>query len=95
MSIDLKLPSAEESIVVKFKLPKDVADAFQLYVQAAQEQTANADESLVLATLLRHHIKKDRGFRDWLKSHTAKSKYTTKDAVANPKITAYESREVA
>jgi len=67
MSIDLKLPKASESVTVKYKLPKDIAEEFSLYVKAAQSQTPNADESLVLETILKQHMKKDRSFRAWLK----------------------------
>ena len=71
MSIDLKIPQAEESVIARFKLPKDVMDAFQFYVLPAQEQAPNADESLVLWTLLSHQLKKDRGFKDWLKKRSS------------------------
>lgn len=96
MSIDLKLPTTEESVTVKFKLPKDVASAFQLYVQAAQEQNPSADDSLVLATLVRHHIKKDRAFRNWLKSNTEKTNNEKQQPFPKTNVTGYEqSREVA
>lgn len=68
MSIDLKLPKASESVTVKYRLPKDIAEEFGLYVKAAQSQMPNADESLVLETLLKQHMKKDRSFRAWLKT---------------------------
>ncbi len=73
MSIDLKIPKTSESVVVKYKLPKDVADEFELYVKAAQSESPEADESLVLATLLAYHMKRDRGFRAWLKTYSGSS----------------------
>ena len=67
MSIDLKLSKPSEFVTIKYRLPKDIADEFTLYVKAAQEQMPDADDALVLSTLLRHHMKKDRAFRGWLK----------------------------
>jgi hypothetical protein len=52
---------------LRLRIKKEVSDEFDLYVTAAQEKTQGADESLVLEAILKKHLKRDKGFRKWLK----------------------------
>ena len=65
--IDLDIQVQSEPVNRKFRIRKEVLDEFDLYVQAAQEKTPGANESLVLEAILKNHFKKDKGFRVWLK----------------------------
>ncbi len=65
MSIDLKIPKKTATESMKFKLPQPLVEKFQLYVQAAQDQVPDCDESIVLAEILKTHIAKDKSFKKW------------------------------
>jgi len=54
---------AGEPVNRKFRIRKEVADEFGLYVKAAKDKTPGADESLVLEAILKNHFRKDKGFR--------------------------------
>ncbi|NTW82589.1 MAG: hypothetical protein HGB36_04390 [Chlorobiaceae bacterium] len=65
--INLDIQVQSEPVSRKFRIRKEVSDEFDLYVKAAQEKTKGADESLVLEAILRNHLKRDKGFRAWMK----------------------------
>jgi len=65
--IDLDIQVRSEPVNRKFRIRKEVADEFDLYVKAAKDKTPGADESLVLEAILKNHFRKDKGFRVWLK----------------------------
>jgi hypothetical protein len=65
--INLDIQVQSEPVSRKFRIRKEVSDEFDLYVKAAQEMTKGADESLVLEAILRNHLKRDKGFRAWMK----------------------------
>lgn len=67
MAIDLKIPKKVDDVLLKIKLPKDLSDQLDLYVEAAREQNSDADHSLVLQAILKTQFKKDREFSSWLK----------------------------
>ncbi|NTV06844.1 MAG: hypothetical protein HGA59_10140 [Chlorobiaceae bacterium] len=56
-----------EPVTRKFRIKKEVSDEFNLYIKAAQEKAQGADESLVLEAILKNHLKRDKGFRAWMK----------------------------
>ncbi|ACF47347.1 hypothetical protein Paes_2356 (plasmid) [Prosthecochloris aestuarii DSM 271] len=64
--IDLSLPVLKEPVKRCFRIPGDLSDEFELYVEAARQKEPAADESVVLEAILRSHLKRDRGFRSWL-----------------------------
>lgn len=69
MGIDLQLPKRNEPVNMKFKIPADVAEEFDLYVEAAQDgHEDEIDRDMVLQAILQKTLKKDRSFRSWLKA---------------------------
>lgn len=64
--IDLQIPVTGEPVKRTYRLPKELSEEFDLYLEAAQLKQPGADESAVLEAILRSHMKKDRGFRSWL-----------------------------
>jgi hypothetical protein len=71
--IDLEIQVQSEPVTRKFRIRKELSDEFDLYVQAAQEKTPGADESLVLEAILRNHFKRDKGFRVWMQNRDAQN----------------------
>ncbi len=71
--IDLDIQVQSEPVTRRFRLRKEVSEEFDLYVNAAQEKTKGADESLVLEAILRNHLKRDKGFRAWLQQREHQS----------------------
>jgi hypothetical protein len=65
--INLDIQVQSEPVIRKFRIRKEVSDELDLYVKAAQEKTQGADESLVLEAILKNHLKRDKGFRAWMK----------------------------
>ena len=74
--IDLDIQVQSEPVNRKFRIRKEVADEFELYVKAAQEKTPGADESVVLEAILKNHFKKDKRFRSWLKAQRSENNST-------------------
>jgi hypothetical protein len=67
MAIDLKIPKKIEDVTLKIKLPKDLSDQLDLYVNAAKEENKDADRSRVLQAILRIQFRKDKEFTAWVK----------------------------
>jgi hypothetical protein len=67
MAIDLKIPKEIEDVTLKIKLPKDLSDQLDLYVNAAKEENKDADRSRVLQAILRSQFRKDKEFTAWVK----------------------------
>jgi hypothetical protein len=70
---DFEKQVQSEPVSRKFRIRKELSDEFDLYVQAAQEKTPGADESLVLEAILRSHLKRDKGFKAWMQSRSAEN----------------------
>lgn len=70
MAISLNIPKVSEPVRVNFKLREDLVETFNLYVKAAKETNPNCDDSLVLETILDHHLKRDKEFKKWLKYYS-------------------------
>lgn len=70
MAISLNIPKVSEPVRVNFKLREDLVEIFNLYVKAAKETNPNCDDSLVLETILDHHLKRDKEFKKWLKDYS-------------------------
>lgn len=68
MAIDLHIPSPDKLVKKTFELPQSVVDAFDQYVEAAQESADGATEHIILRALIERQLKKDRKFRKWLSS---------------------------
>ncbi|NTW99579.1 MAG: hypothetical protein HGB35_06570 [Geobacteraceae bacterium] len=71
--ITLQIQVKSEPVTRRIKLSKEVSDEFDFYVKAATEKTPRADESLVLEAILKNHFRKDKWFRNWLKSRDAQN----------------------
>ena len=71
--IDLEIQVQNEPITRKFRIRKEVSEQFDLYVQAAQEKSKGADESLVLEAILRNHFRRDKGFKAWMQNRDAQN----------------------
>ncbi len=66
MAIDLDIPTPDKLVKRSFELPQSVLEAFDQYVEAAQESAGGATESLVMRALIEQQLKKDRKFKQWL-----------------------------
>jgi len=66
MAIDLDIPTPDKLVKKTFELPQSVLEAFDQYVEAAQESAGGATESLVMRALIEQQLKKDRKFKQWL-----------------------------
>jgi hypothetical protein len=71
--IDLDIQVQSEPVTRKFRIRKELSEEFDLYVQAAQEKTSGADDSLVLEAILRNHFKRDKGFKSWMQNRDAQN----------------------
>ena len=67
MTLKLSLPEAQRLVRRKFLLPSTISRDFDLYVEAARVERPDADENMVLETILETWFRKDRGFRGWLR----------------------------
>lgn len=74
MGIDLQLPKRNEPVSMKFRIPANIAEEFDLYVAAAQDGYGDEiDRDMVLQAILQKALKKDRTFRSWLKARRKKN----------------------
>ncbi|MCP4900647.1 MAG: DUF2274 domain-containing protein [bacterium] len=66
MAIDLDIPTPDKLVKKTFELPQSVLEAFDQYVEAAQESAGGATENLVMRALIEQQLKKDRKFKQWI-----------------------------
>ena len=84
MAISLQLPERIEPVTKKFKIPSNIAEEFDLYVQAAQESQPDVDADIVIQAILEATMKKDRDFRSWLKKKRKNGDSPAKTKTATP-----------
>jgi hypothetical protein len=68
MAIGLKIPKKIDDVLMRIRLPKDLLNQLDLYVEAAKEQNKDADYSMVVQAILKSQFKKDREFTEWVKN---------------------------
>ena len=65
LNIDLKV--AQEPVKKSFILPKEIADAFDIYVKLAQREFPGVTETEVATAVFGGHMKRDKFFQSQLK----------------------------
>lgn len=69
LNIDIKVQ--QEPVKKCFVLPKEIAEAFELYVQLAQKEFSGVSETDVVTAMITSHMKKDKFFQAQLKKRHA------------------------
>ncbi|KAA6230462.1 MULTISPECIES: DUF2274 domain-containing protein [Chlorobium] len=69
LNIDIK--AQQEPVKKSFILPKETADALDLYVQLAQKEFPGVTETDVVTAMLTAHMKKDKFFQAQQKKRIA------------------------
>ncbi|SPD72435.1 hypothetical protein PITCH_A1370002 [uncultured Desulfobacterium sp.] len=73
MSISLKIPDKTELVTRKFKIPSDLSEEFDLYVEAGREDNRDMDEHMVMEAILKKTLTKDKAFQAWAKKRDSKN----------------------
>ncbi len=73
MSIDLRIPDSSVPTKRCFLIPQKLAAELDLYVEAAQQDNPDVTADLVLEAILEDRLKRDRGFRRWLKERAERA----------------------
>ncbi len=82
MAIDLNIQTPDKLVKKTFELPVSIAEAFEQYVEAAQEDTVGVNEHLVMRALIERQLKRDRKFRKWLSERQRDEKGVVADSEA-------------
>ncbi len=77
LNIDIK--AQQEPVKKSFILPKETADALDLYVQLAQKEFPRVTETDVVTAMLTAHMKKDKFFQAQQKKRIAYHAESHKD----------------
>ncbi len=80
MSIDLRIPDSSMPTRRCFQIPQKLSAELDLYVEAAQQDNPDVTADLVLEAFLEDRLKRDRGFRRWLKERAERAPKPITDA---------------
>ena len=80
MSTSLNIVVDAEKSKLNFNIPKDTADEFEMFVEAAQEQNPKATKNDVLAAILKHHLGRDKAFKKWVAEKNGQQSTASEDS---------------